>query len=199
MVVLYLVAAVNVSNDPTVALTAIFITVYCILALKAFTGSRVYRKWPVDVLETMSYLNILIFTAFTWYCLGECRHKKAAAYTSVIIMFIVLLHVILYTYTTVLSKVKKTKPMNKLKVLFIATANDPKVEVNLPPDDDAHGLHDLLNIIDRPVNTNDYKIPVKQVELTCSVVEVHQTDPEEANIQSIPEIEVKKDEIEIRL
>ena len=32
--VLYLVAAVNVSNDPTVALTAIFFTICCILALK---------------------------------------------------------------------------------------------------------------------------------------------------------------------
>ena len=31
---LYLVAAVNVSNDPTVALTAIFFTICCILALK---------------------------------------------------------------------------------------------------------------------------------------------------------------------
>ena len=36
--VLYLVAAVNVSNDPTVALTAIFFTICCILALKAFIG-----------------------------------------------------------------------------------------------------------------------------------------------------------------
>ena len=133
--VLYLVAAVNVSNDPTAALTAIFITVCCILALKAFTGSRVYRKWPVNVLETISYLNILLFTSFTWYCFDECRHKKAAAYTSVIIMFIVILSITLYqvyTYTSVLSKVKKSKPMYKLKVLFIAIVNDPKVEINLP-------------------------------------------------------------------
>ena len=61
----------------------------------------------------------------------------------------------------------------------------------VPPDDDAHGLHDLLDIIDHPVNTNDYKIPLKPIKPTCSVVEieVHQTqivppDPEEANAQS---------------
>ena len=120
--ILYLVAAVNVSNDPTVALTAIFITVCCILALKAFTESNVYREWPVGVLETVSFLNILLFTSFTWYCLGECRNKEAAAYTSVIIMFIVLLIIILYhvyTYTSVFSKVKKTKPMDKLKELLM--------------------------------------------------------------------------------
>ena len=89
--------------------------------------------------------------------------------------------------------------MYKLKVLLIAIVNDPKVEINLPPDDDTHGLHELLNIIDLTVNTNDYKIPVKQVEPTCSVVEVHQADPEETIIQNIPEIEVKKDENEIKL
>ena len=42
--ILYLVAAVNVSNDPTVALTAIIFTVCCISILKGFIGSRVYRK-----------------------------------------------------------------------------------------------------------------------------------------------------------
>ena len=184
--VLYLVAAVNVSNDPTVALTAIFIIVCCILALKASTGSRVYRKWPVDVLETFFYLNILIFTTFTWYCLGECRNKNAAAYTLVIITFIVLLLIILnhvYTYTTVLSKFKGTKYVKTLKSLITPAAKDLKKEANLPPDDDIHQFHDLLDIIDHPVNTNDYK---ETVVPTFSVVEVHQPqlappDSEETN------------------
>ena len=60
-VILYLVAATNVSNDPTIALTAINFTVCCIISLKQFFGSRLYRKWPVDVLETFFYLNILSF------------------------------------------------------------------------------------------------------------------------------------------
>ena len=187
--VLYLVAAVNVSNDPTVALTAIVVIVCGILVLKAFIGSRVYRKWPVDILETFFYLNILLFIMFTWYCLDECRNKKAAAYTSVIITFIVLLLIILYhiyTYTNALSKIKETKSVKMLKSLVTPATIDRKKEANLPPDDDAHGFHDLLDIIDRPINTNDYKIPVKKVEPTFSVVEVHHPqlappDPEESN------------------
>jgi hypothetical protein len=132
--VLYLVAAVNVSNDPTVALTAIFFTICCILALKAFIGSTVYRKWPVDILETFFYLNI---NTFTWYCLGECmrRNKKAAAYTSVAITFIVLLLIVLYhvyTYTSVFSKIKNTKSMKMLKKIFFISANDLKKELKLP-------------------------------------------------------------------
>ena len=123
--ILYLVAAVNVSNDPTVALTAIVFTICCILALKALIGGRVYRKWPLGILETLFYLNILLFTTFTWYCLGECRSKKAAAYTSVIITFLALLLIILYhvyTYTSVFSKIKSTKPMKMLKKIFLTPA-----------------------------------------------------------------------------
>ena len=37
-IILYLVAAVNISNDPVIALTAIIITVCCIFALRQFTG-----------------------------------------------------------------------------------------------------------------------------------------------------------------
>ena len=46
-----------------------------------------------------------------------------------------------------------------------------------PPDDDIHRFNELLDMIDRPVNTYDYEVPVKQqkpVKPTQSVVEVHQ-------------------------
>ncbi|MCG8622448.1 MAG: hypothetical protein MJE68_10695, partial [Proteobacteria bacterium] len=198
--ILYLVAAVNVSNDPTVALTAIIVVICFIFALKAFTGSRVYRSWPVDVLEVFFYLNIVLFTTFTWYCLGECRNKKAAAYTSVSITFLVLLLIILYhvyTYTSVFSKIKKMKFMRKSKKLITLAVSKNRKKVNLPPgNDDSHGLHDLLDIIDRPVNTNDYTISAKRAGPTFSVVEVHHpkhepsSDTEESNINSLSEIEV---------
>ena len=104
-VVLYLVAATNVSNDPTIALTAISFTVCCIFALRLFFGSRLYRKWPVDVLETFFYLNILSFVIFTGYSLDKpASNREAAAYTSIIITFIALLLIILYhiyMYTSV--------------------------------------------------------------------------------------------------
>ena len=114
--ILYLVAAVNVSNDPIITM---IVALSCILALK---GSRVYRKWPVDILETLFYLNVLLFTAFTWYCLGECRSRKAAAYTSVSITFIALLFIILYhvyTYTSVFSKIKNTRQYKAIQQVTV--------------------------------------------------------------------------------
>ena len=202
--ILYLVAAVNITNDPTIALTAIVFTVCCISILKGFIGSRVYRKWPVDVLETCFYLNLLTFATFTWYCLrGECRNKKAAAYISVTTTFIILLLIILYhvyTYSTLFSKVEKIVPIKMLKKLFIS-ANDTKEKQNLPPDDDDHRFHELLDIIDCPINTNDGNVPLKRVEPTCSVVEVHKphvtpSNPDETNAQNKlnidTEIEINK-------
>ena len=193
-VVLYLVAATNVSNDPAIALTAISFTVCCIFALRLFFGSRLYRKWPVDVLETFFYLNILSFVIFTWYSLDKpASNREAAAYTSVIITFIALLLIILYhvyTYTSVFLKIHKTKLGRIIDRMFTDTDPKPKPERHWspPPDDDIHQFYEFLDKIDRPVNTQDYKVPIKRqepVKPTQSVVEVHQPrnlaapDPEE--------------------
>ena len=201
-VVLYLIAATNVSNDPTIALTAINFTMCCIFTLRLFFGSRLYRKWPVDALETFFYSNILSFVIFTWYSLDKpASNREAAAYTSVIITFIALLLIILYhvyTYTSVFSKIHKTKLGRMIDRLFTDTDPKPKPDRHWspPPDDDIHQFYKFLDKIDRPVNTQDYKVPVKQqepVKPTQSVVEVHQPrnlaapDPEEvANSLHIP-------------
>ena len=198
-IILYLVGAVNVSNDPTVALTAIIFMMCCIFALSRFMGSRLYKQWLVDVLETFYYLNILCLATFTWYCLGECRNKEAAAYTSVIITFIVLLLIILYhvyTYTTVFSKVKKTKlgiMIGRLLNKTVDPKRKPTYQKTSQPNDDIHRFNELLDIIDRPVNTNDYTVPLTQKprEPTHTVVEVYHphlepSDPEKSITQNIP-------------
>ena len=202
-VILYLIAAANVSNDPTVALTAITFVVCCIVLLKGFIGSRLHTKWSIDVLETFFYLNILFFTILTSYSLGNERiHLDAIAYTSVtttitVFLLIILCHV--YTYTTVFSKFKKTKSGRMIDRLF--TDTDPKPNPRLrrwsqPPDDDIHRFDELLDELDCPINTDDYNtVPLLRptpVEPTYSVVEVHHpclapSDPEEANAQNIPD------------
>ena len=201
-VILYLVAATNISDDPTTALTAINFTVCCIFALRLFFGSRLYRKWPVDVLETFFFLNILSFVIFTSYSLdSQARNREAAAYTSVIITFIALLLIILYhvySYTSVFSKIHKTNLGGMIDRLFTDTDQKPKPDRHWspPPDDDIHQFYEFLDKIDGPVNTQDYKVPIKQqepVKPTQSVVEVYQPrnltapDPEEvANSLHIP-------------
>jgi hypothetical protein len=99
---------------------------------------------------------------------------------------------------SVLSKTYETKFGRMIDRLFTDADPKPKPERHWspPPDDDIHRFNELLDVIDRPVNTHDYKVPVKQrepVKPTQSVVEVHQPrdlaapDPEEvANSLHIP-------------
>lgn len=51
----------------------------------------------------------------------------------------------------------------------------PGCRESLPPDDDIHRFNEVLDMIDRPVNTNDYTLPIgqKTIEPTCSEVVVH--------------------------
>ena len=185
-VILYLVSSVNVSNDPAIALTAISYTVVCILVFRLFIGSRTYRKRLVDVLEAFFYFNLLSFAIFTWYSLDEPNSDKgAAAFTSVtativVTIFIILYH--MYTYTQLFSNIKKTKFGGIIDKLLTDTVADTKVKRerrwSQPPDDDIHRFNELLDMIDRPVDSDDYTLkielrkPVKPP--TQSVVEVRQ-------------------------
>ena len=194
-IVLYLVAAVNVSNDPIIAVTAVTFVVCCIVLLKAFIVNLRYRKWSIEVLETFFCLNVLFFTIFTSYALGEERiHQEAIAYTSVTITIIVLLLIILYhvyTYTSLFSKIIKTMLGRKMDRLF--TDTDPKPKPRLcrysppPDDDDNHRFNDCelldeLDSCDYDDTTPLFRPP--PVEPTFSVVELSQ-HPEGANPQGI--------------
>ena len=100
--ILYFVAAVNITNNPTITFTSIIFTVCCITCLKQFVGIRMYRMWSIDALETFFYLNILLLVTFTWFTHeNPDSDKEAAAYVSVSSTFIVLLLIVFYhVYTS---------------------------------------------------------------------------------------------------
>jgi hypothetical protein len=172
--VLHIVATANVSNNATIALSSIIFTICCIFALRLFFGSRLYRKWPADILETFFCLNTLAFATFIWYSLDNPANsnQEAAAYTSVTITFTVLLLIILYhvyTYTTVFMKVKDGGMIGRL----IADTRR-RHSLDPPPDNDIHRYAELLDVLDGPVNTKRLIKP-KAVKPTFSVVEMHQS------------------------
>ena len=153
------------------------------------------------MLETLFYVNILLLITFTWYSLAgnPGDNQEAAAYTSVILTFIVLLLIILYyvyTYTTVFSKANG----RMIDRLFTETQPKPNPRQRRwspPPDDDIHRFDELMEELDCPINTDDYNtIPLLRqtpVEPTFSIVDLPKPrdlaapDPEEvANTQHIP-------------
>ena len=79
---LYVVAAVNVSNDPEVNLLAVAIAITGLLLLKGFANKNIYKRWPLDVLEVSCYVNILCFCLATLFTLVGNRDGTVIAYIS---------------------------------------------------------------------------------------------------------------------
>ncbi len=125
-VLLYLISALNFSLNPRVDLMAVIIIVGGLILIKGVTAKRVYKDWPLDVMETAIYFNLVAFSTLTWYNLDFGGNQVAVAYTSVLIIFILLLgvivfHILRYTrlykcsfvakaYKGMLSKLIENKP-----------------------------------------------------------------------------------------
>ena len=95
-VILYLVAAIDVSGNPRVRLLAISLTTSCLLVLKALFGERIYEKRFVDYLNTLSIINILAFSLVSFYSLGDVGSQKSATYISVSVSIMTFIVILLY-------------------------------------------------------------------------------------------------------
>ena len=110
-VVIYIVFALNANGNPHVSLVAIILTIGGLLLAKGFLVN-IYKKWPIDVMESIMYFNILGFAALPWYFIATPQRQTAVAYTSVTITFLFLLMVItfhMYKFTPLGSVIQNTK------------------------------------------------------------------------------------------
>jgi hypothetical protein len=58
---LYLISVLNFSLDPQVDLLAMIFIVGGLIFLKGVTAKRVYKNWPIDIMETAIYFNLITF------------------------------------------------------------------------------------------------------------------------------------------
>jgi transcription initiation factor TFIID subunit 2/histone acetyltransferase MYST3 len=93
---LHVIALLNFSLDPRVNLVSVILIVGGLILLKGVIAKRVYKNWLIDVMETIVYFNLVAFSALTLYYLEVERSQAAAAYTSVTIIFALLLGVITF-------------------------------------------------------------------------------------------------------
>ena len=92
-VVLYTTSAVNVSGDPSINLIAVIVVITCLFMLKF----DIYKQWPINVLETGTYVNLLLLSAGKFYVLyNELGTHALLAYVSTSISIIIFLCVISY-------------------------------------------------------------------------------------------------------
>jgi hypothetical protein len=173
-VLLYLISLLNFSLDPRVDLLATIFIVGGLILLKGVTGMRVYKNWPLDVIETAIYFNLVAFSALTWYNLDFGGNQIVLAYMSVMIIFILLLgvivfHVLRYTRLYKFSFVKKAFEWTSSKLLEKKPKERPLNDA--PEELDGYRLERSA--------AGDQELPT----ITHSVVEINQPaqnqDPEE--------------------
>ena len=93
--VLYVITAVNVSNDPGINLLAIAFVVFSILLLKGcLKRNKIYRQWRLELIEMLSYINLTFFCLMSFYLLEDKTSQGIVAYISgsiALILFVIIL------------------------------------------------------------------------------------------------------------
>ena len=84
------------SKDRRIALVSLVITLGVVFMLKMTFAKKVYKMWPVDVLEIVLMFNLFILASITLYAIEDVNIRRTAVYISVTITFILLLCVIAY-------------------------------------------------------------------------------------------------------
>ena len=113
----------NLSGDPGINILATGILVSSLLLLKGVlrSNSAIYKKWPLEVLEVMSYINIV------WLCLGGYhtmetgRGQLIVSYVSGSITFALCL--IVLAYHAIDEFFIKTNLYQKMKQLLLRGRN----------------------------------------------------------------------------
>ena len=109
---------------------AIILIVGGLILPKGVTVKRVYKNWPLDVMETVIYFNLVAFSALTWYILDFGGNQVTVAYTSVMIIFMLLLgvivfHILRYTRLYKCSFVEKAFKWTSSKLLEKTPQDQP--------------------------------------------------------------------------
>ena len=164
-VLLHVVSALNVNGDPQVTLLAITVTVSILLLIKGIFATKLYTKWPVDVLETIMYFNIITFAALSSYYHDTGKNQAAITSVSVTITLILFVSVIVfhvYKYSCLHSTIDKCciSIYDKIKVMVL------KKEPKRPADQEFNDLSQFKNTIQLSV------VATEKSETTHTIVEM---------------------------
>ena len=175
----YLVSAFNPSGDLRVTLLATTFVISCLIVYIATFSVRIYKNRYINIMETLTYFNIMALSIFSWYTVDADTNQTILTNVSVGVTFIQLAAIIVYhaykhANQKMFTAIKRGAIYIKLEqTLKRKKKNAVSVNEKPPADEDIYRFHELWDIIDEPV-TNDYNISqVEQnTEPTQSVVEL---------------------------
>ena len=95
-IIILLAYAINIHGHPSVNLLLIISACAHLLLLNVWFARGVYKKWPLDVLESSSFLNLGILSAATAYVLKSEGNQMAVTYTSLSVALVTFIGVLVY-------------------------------------------------------------------------------------------------------
>ena len=132
------------SNDSSVPLLSIVFILGILFLLKMTCARKLYKKWPVDILELVLLFNLFVFTIFTWYALNNLKMRRVLAYLSTTVTLIILLAVIAYHIYVYLIMTSFPKLHEKIVKKFHLQSS---ARINNQEESDR--FHDLIGTIER--------------------------------------------------
>ena len=178
--ILYIASALNPSGNPQLSAIAIAIVIGFLLLLDT---KRIYRQNILNIFEVLILSNILMFTLITWYAMdtNNVWLQNAAAYISVMIVFIMLLIVIVYhvyTFTKIGEIVKGSKWIKSIIKLQKKARPRPLVSQGTDAQCETREV-DIFELVGTSSATNDgltsqsqAKPSVSKSSVTVSTVEI---------------------------
>lgn len=118
----------SVVTNPDGFILVIGILMVCLLLFKFYSGKvngQIYRRWPVDVLETTCYVNIILFCLAKQFVLesSDQKGRMIVAYISGTITFVLFVVVLFYhLLNELISKTEIWKSI-KLKLTLIKSGD----------------------------------------------------------------------------
>ena len=112
-IALYVVFALNVSNNPGVNLLAIGIVVVCLILFKGLLIHKIYKNWPIDVLELVWYFNIALVSLAKSFTLEEKESDQmvvtyvSGAIAFILFILIVTCHIVTEIFLPLWKKIKQ--------------------------------------------------------------------------------------------
>ena len=134
-IVLHIVNIANVNKNPHLQLSATIFTMAVLLFIKGLYTKSVYRQWPIDAMETLTYFNVIFFATFTSYTIESDGNQVAVAVISTsiaFIMFIIIVAYHIYKYTCVGKLLKRMNLRKRLtaRLQTIRTKDTSQSETN---------------------------------------------------------------------
>ena len=112
-IVQYFISAFNTTGNPAVNL---FVVIILVTALTVYKGAAlgVYKRWPLDILESTIHFNLILFASSTMYIMEEGGNQAILANISIAIVFITFILIVGYHILALLFRDKATSVLKRL-------------------------------------------------------------------------------------